>query len=721
MYWKIYGSAGGSLRGTHYIPGTEHVFCVQASAPTGVIRRVRISPLEVVAQGSMGNLKCAPATQVSLDPGSPDIEWLVINGAPALQGRNGTRLYRYPSAPSGGLGRVDPSSLPLLPYAPASATLPEDGQGDSFYAARISASNYAIFRFYKDPESPTTTRIDWITYKLSATPDTVGSGYPDPRDILITEDSRYAYVTGVDPADGKGHVYKVPNAAGPLAVPSFIMTSPAAYALNQGPLADPQQLALYNGKVYVVDATSLFCIEPDGATRQVASGLGGGRGLVIDELHDRAYLTNQAGQIFVVAPLSTTPTLMPLPPALSPLPGPSGFLTWADAARSAFYVPLLAPAHQVLRVDLIDQRRTTLLSAAPADPWSVEVLSPQKLILSSALEIGGMDLSPSSAALLVGIGYVSFDYIVQAAGSPDVGKADTTTAPSYFYQVKRVPFGGDLDVLIDHDAAFRRGARYYRLTLQNLVSCASRAIIEPFADLKWLSSGGLSKLYPVTTSTTGASPAPPAPASAFPVRGPTEVWYTPRRGAIIETSSVDDGLNKLTVEFFDAGGVLMPGAAEAKLVLIDNGICHGDLEIPRIGAPPPASYPTPDCGCLRYASKGDRVEIDFTAWHPRGHGQYTLTTYRGGALLPALTESGPVETIATLHTKSTTTIAGSATLKVGHILGECALASVMIDLDVSARVIDGYRWLSKGSLARRYFTLVPDTTQMSTPWVDPGQ
>ena len=58
-------------------------------------------------------------------------------------------------------------------------------------------------------------------------------------------------------------------------------------------------------------------------------------------------------------------------------------------------------------------------------------------------------------------------------------------------------------------------------------------------------------------------------------------------------------------------------------------------------------------------------------------------------------------------------------MKVGHILGSCNVASVSISLSVPAAIIDGYRWVNLGAYPSQTFTLVPSTTAMSTPWVDP--
>jgi hypothetical protein len=74
-----------------------------------------------------------------------------------------------------------------------------------------------------------------------------------------------------------------------------------------------------------------------------------------------------------------------------------------------------------------------------------------------------------------------------------------------------------------------------------------------------------------------------------------------------------------------------------------------------------------------------------------------------------------------LHTKATTNLGPSPTFKIGHLLGNCNVATIGIELYVPPRVIDGYRWLpTSTAYARQYFTLLPGNTPMSSAWVDPG-
>ena len=110
------------------------------------------------------------------------------------------------------------TSLPALSYS--SAAILEAGQGDNYYAAKLSSANYAVFRVYKDTTDPAKTRFDWKTYKLNSNPDIIGFGYDDPRDILITDDLRVAYISAKDEF-GNDRVLAVQNSSTINQMPSY--------------------------------------------------------------------------------------------------------------------------------------------------------------------------------------------------------------------------------------------------------------------------------------------------------------------------------------------------------------------------------------------------------------------------------------------------------------------------------------------------------------------
>ncbi len=744
MYNRIYGNSNfGGIRGTHYTPGEAHVYYANNNASSGSavgqILRIRVTPLEKISDGSK-LITSSPETQINLDAGPWDIRWTNVavttglpptvlpSGTPKLARVVGTSFYKYPSAPPGGLAGIDPASLPVLGYALTANAVLETGQGDNYYAVKLSSANYSVFRIYKDPANPTKTRFDWITYKLNSNPDIIGFGYDDPRDILIkaSPGGNIAYITAKDEF-GSDRVLAVAD-TGPLApLPSYnVFGMSSSYAIDDSsqPLIDPQQLALYDGKVWVVDAVGLWSIDELTYEQTPEVSIPNGAvGLLIDDA-GMAFISDGQGTLRKVNLTQMPRVITYLPSPISVLSGPSGFLTWTDATKTSFFATVRSPDNKVCIVDLTNPAITLLLdlnTLAPslAEPWSVEVLSPSLLFLACDAELGSISLSIVSNALVLGIGLVPFDYIIQDPVSLNRGKADTTPATGYFYQVNKVPFGGNLNLMINHAKGYAAGLRYYRVKLQHLVTGVSRDIIDPFTDLLWRQVGSGPGFYATPVASTGPSAVVGTPVNAFPIRKPSELWYNPYLSVILPTRLTDNGLNQITFEFFDQSGSLVLAETKSYVVLIDNNPCHASLRLARIGNPPSATYPILDCGCIMYNSKDEHVEFDFTAWQLQGQGVYSLAFYGGSGYLPALAQSGVVDTSAILRTKSLTNLSNSPTFKVGHLTGNCSVVGITVTLSVPPRVIDGYRWLS-GSYASQYFTLVPSTISMSAPWVDPG-
>jgi hypothetical protein len=458
MYSKVNSHPFGGVRGTHHAPGLDHVYYVNNNGNTGLsvgqVLRLRVTPLERVSEGSR-LVTSSPATQINLDAGPWDVQWTTAPATPFLSGSNASApklarsgsvtLYKYSAAPSGGLQGIDPASLPLLAYS-GNAIL-ESGQNDVYYAAKLSSANYSVFRVYKDPVDATKTRFDWISYKLNSNADIVGFGYDDPRDIVLSEDLSVAYVTAKD-ENGLDRLLAVPNTSANHLIPAYNAYGiSSSFAIDthdptQGlELNNVQQIALHGGNVYVVDAQWLWCIDPTGTSPQtpIAALPNGGVGLLIDTT-GIAIITDTLGNILQVDITAASPVATQLPPPTSSLPGPTGFLAWTDDSKTAFFAGVLDPDNKMYVVDRANPAISLMLdlsTLAPplADPWSVEVLSPSRLFIACNNELGTLSLAIASNALVLGIGLVPFDYIIQAPASPDRGRADTTQATGYFYQV----------------------------------------------------------------------------------------------------------------------------------------------------------------------------------------------------------------------------------------------------------------------------------------------
>lgn len=728
-YAKLKSISSG-VRGTHYAPGMSHVYFVKNNNNTGSsvgqLVRIRVTPVEKLSEGDMPIM----ANQsVNFDSGLDDVRW---TGA-QLQRRFNTTIYKFPTPPANGLAGIDPASLMALPYQ--TGDIPENGQGNSYFAAKSASANYTVFRIYQGA-APGTTMIEWLTYKTSTNEEIIGVNYSDPRDVVLSEDLGTAYISGVDEfgVDRVFAVSKIDTQIGPR----YSITGDASdYAIDvpPQPLIATAQLAIDPANaavVYVVDATGLWRIEINGNTTNVVDIPNGGMGLLIDD-NRVAIVADVQGNLFQVDLASLSPTLTPLHPSIGTLGGPSGFLTWADETKTSFFATVLDPINKLRHVNPQTLESNEFLNlqtlAQPLmNPWSIEVLSPSRVFVATEGEVGTLDLTIAGNALVLGIGLVPFDYIIQDPNSHDRGKADTTTATGYFFQVNKVPFGGNLNLMINHLKAHNAGLRYFRVTLKPVGAPAGKVLTESFTDLLWRSVGGTPKFYSTPVLSTGASPPAGIPANAYPIRSPNDLWYNAHLGTIMPARIIENavvtirnGLHEVKVEFFDQSGQLVQGETKTYVVLLDNNLCNAELFPPRMGASPPAEYPVVDCGCITYADKDHKVALDFRAWQLNGAANYTLTLSRGGKALPHLTQTGMTNTSSAVLTKTTTNLPQSPTFKVGHLLGDCNVASIRVDINVLPRAIDGYRWV--GALSGRKqldFSLVPNNVNMSTPWQDPG-
>jgi hypothetical protein len=701
-----------SARGTHYDELSGRFYYATGG---GEVYLLPTSPASVVLQKSesinKGGLKNLNGLGVS------DLSWATTNELRAI---NGARLLLLSGFNS--LDEIAVSALQEANWNASVTALPEDGSNTTgrFYAFRIPQDgdyHYAKVRIYK---SGTQTRIDWVTYNVSPNARRVGAGYEaDMRDIIVSEYETVMYFTASYAGGGGGRVFRTVRVPHPTNDPQF-----ASYAdeIHAEPLNDPQQMALDGGFVYVVDSTSLWRIDIGfGEQVEVVKGLAGGTGLLLNVESGalKAYISTAAGDLFIVD-ISDFDGANPIPlPAKSrDLGGASGFMSWADRERTAIYVAL-RNTRQVLR---IDPQNSSLVPNIEGEtpvseqvPWSVEILGDNKLYVACETEIGEFSRSiAASDNLLLGIGLIPFDYINNSAANPaepaaDDGKADTSSAPGYYFSGHpNLPFGGVLTLQLNHQKAWNSGIRYYSVKLKNLLSGKSRDITSSFVDFQWKETETPPRFKDETTSPSGG---------LYPVREPEHLWYNPYMAAKISTDFSDNGHNVLTVEFFGESKQPVSNGTFHRLICIDNTRCRGALELPRLGTAvtPPAAgdYPSLICGCLAYETKNDLLEIDFKAWQPQGSGTYSLSLSRG---VPGLAQSGSVTSTPELMTKQT--LAPGKPIRVGHIMGDCDVANVVIYLSVPSRVIDGFGWVHLGVNTHKSFTLIKGPLT-HTPWTSP--
>jgi hypothetical protein len=705
-----------NIRATHYSPGSDHLYYMDSAVgslwwlPTNPITLL-VSKTETLTLGKQLNLNTFANT---------DLQWNTLGQS--LVARNFARVLPIPNVTS--LADILPSTLVEANWNSVANNnqVPEDGTSTDgrCYAVRIpygSEFHYAKVRVYRQGMQ---TWAEWVTYSVSPNPYRISTGFSDVRDIVLSEYETALYLTGQSPLDGQYYVLYSPRAANSLSpYPDF---SSQAQPLHGDPLVAPQQMVLDGGFIYVVDNDSLWRINmSSGEQVRVVTGLQGGTGLLLSSagIYLNAYISNSTGHVYVVdlSDFAAGSNPIPLPPSKYTLDtNQAGFMSWADSERSAIYIAL-HDKREVARIDLLTDSISIEGTTNPSSPgpWSIEVISDSRLLVSCETELGEFTRSiREESTLMLGIGLIPFRFITNSEANPtspgpDDGKANTE-AGYYFSAYPNLPFGGELSLMLNHALAWNQGMQFYRVRIQNLASGQTRIINNDFNDYKWHTTPA-ALFVNTATSATG---------NLYPIRNPEELWYNPHLAARVKTSPQDNGHNVLTVEFFDANKQPVANGVFHRLIFIDNSRCNVKLELPRIGTattPPVAGvYPTLNCGCLSYTSKDDLVEQDFVAWQPQGSGSYSLRFSRGGVNLPALAQDGSVTPTSTLRTKQQTS--ASKPIRIGHLLGDCDVANIVVSLNAPSRVIDGFGWVNLGAYTQRSFTVLRGAVGHS-PWTEP--
>ncbi|NJK32442.1 MAG: hypothetical protein HC927_08535 [Deltaproteobacteria bacterium] len=704
-----------NVRGTHYGSDSNSLYFAQ----DGVISRVAGNPTTLIGEGY--GVAFNVYKTVNLDNlGTSDIRRYPSYLQGLQQGlgpASKTQLFELESPQGTTLDAITIEQLLAVDWdavTPGAKLMISELVPERFLAARIPNSmpdgapfHYAKIRLYQEDGD----RIDWVTYLVDAKPTAVSPPYPEVRDIVVSDFESRIYMSWVEGDEGYvGFVER--RVTGPY--PQYDL-----FPIPITMLASPQQIATDGVHLYVVDATSLWRIDLLDQTQvELVTGLSNGVGLLID-LEDsltRAYLLEESGDLRVVELSQFDEQLQQ--PLEAPAPilsvGASvGFMSWANQERTGIYIADRAN-NSIKLVDLATDQISTELELGDASPWSVEMFAPGKFYIACDNQIGvySRNISPIQGVLMLGIGLIPFDYInnsdmANPIGTLD-GMANTSSAPGYYFSsYPNLPFGGTLSLMINHEDAWNNDIRYYRVSILNLQTQVKRDLDASFVDMLWNPEAvGGPRFEPKTTS-----------GPIFPIRHPTELWYNPYLGAKIATSLSDNGQNVLEVVFLDASKQPVPNASFERLLLIDNTKYHTSLQLPRIGTVNEAPSPEPSelsCGCLTYASKDDRVELDFAAWHPAGVGQYTLRVHRGGMSLANLAQTGDVDQAETPHTKSTT--AADNWIRVGHLIGDCDIANISLQISAYSRVIDGFGWVNLSAHSSRSFTLTK-APLTHTPWV----
>lgn len=391
--------------------------------------------------------------------------------------------------------------------------------GDVF-AVITRSGNYAkvqVINYGYDIE------IRWRTYKLHPRYQVLGAGYTHPEDVVVSADCQHAYVT-----ERGGNLLRVDlsNADRSHAtVVSSGMTAPHQIALDED-----------RGHAYVVEYANLGRLLridlTTGAQTTLVSDLENAIGLLMTDDLRFAYVSEQAsggnGRVSRIE-LNTGQREELVTGMTSPF-----FLTWADAGEGAILTTERDPAN---RVSLIDLTRTPVgvshvAIGVPFRPSSVAVAA-NRLLLCSNSVVSELNLTGSvyvaTGPIVLGIGHVPADRIVS-------GYADTTVDPGYFFQVKDVPFGGTLSLMVNHEHAYADGARYYKVLVDGVTQRGS------WNDYRWSTS---TKRFVLRTLN-------PLGSGYFRVRRPHELWYNHWLGYRLRTSGLTNSLHTVTVSLYGA-------------------------------------------------------------------------------------------------------------------------------------------------------------------------
>ncbi len=384
----------------------------------------------------------------------------------------------------------------------------------------------------------------------------LGTGYNAPSDIVLSADGLHAYVT-----ENPGTLLRVP-----LSSPNRASATVVASGMNG---VDQIALDEAHGFAYVIEATASRLQKINlttGAKTVVATAMSGPRGVLLTSDSRFAYVSDDAGNITRFDFVTNTHVIV-----ASGLNAPR-HLTWADAGESTILFPQPNPSGTVLKLDLTASPPAVTAIAGPTSPapYSLAVLSPDKLLVTSATTIGQVVLTDSvfSAAgpILLGIGFVPAD----AAHLPN-GYADTTIDPTYFFQVKDSPFGGTLPLMINWEHARTMGANYYQVFIQ-AAGGPPVQVTQSFGDYLW--SVPLNRFELVTTS----------PASGYyPLRAPGQIWLNFWLGMLLDTSGQPNGLNTISIKLFSAqnaaseiGHATDPGRQAT--LMIDNTVPTASID-----------------------------------------------------------------------------------------------------------------------------------------------
>jgi hypothetical protein len=638
--------------GCDFIPSTNQLAFVEYDGNVSVLNLIR-PPVSVVSQNTL-TLKGTFILdlETGLQGGSPsagDIFW-----------EQQTATLRQ-MTPVGGakivnLGPVDFDSLTsaglqTLTYA----TTPIDGNTDAsnklvngdVFAVLTNVGNFSkvqVLAYGYDMQ------IRYVTYKVGAAYQVLGTGYTNPESIVVQSDGRHAYVS-----ERSGDIVHI----------SLQSAARSAATVVASGLNAPQQITLSDAQnvLYVVEYASpgrLLAIDlTTNSTRTVTGALENAVGVVLSADQRSAFVSEQAasggrvrevnlqtGAIGNVASGFTAPFM----------------LAFLDAARERLAVVERDPVNRIAVIDLSNANTVTRPPVSLAfRPSALAPIAGGDVLVTCDAEIDevALGLSAVLGPLLKGIGFVPFDRITAA------GFANTSVDPTYFYQVTNAPFGGTLPIMLDYVEAWADGASYYSVLVDGV------ARNDSWTDYLWDTTTSAYVLQTITPTTLAGH-------VVYPVRNPAtlELWYNTDLAEQVNTTGYADGTHTLQVLFYNGAGGLV--ASSTPLTLhFENSPCFASLALPNIGG----VYAGTACGVLNYAATSNNVTMTFTASQPHGFATYSFELERGVNALTPPSQGGAVP--------GTVTLAPT----VAQILGPCAagpgLAGFAEYLYVAASAVNG--------------------------------
>ena len=430
----------------------------------------------------------------------------------------------------------------------------------------------------------------WRVDMNDLSPTVLGTGYNGPTDIALSADNAHAYV--IENGNG-GTLLRVSLANADHANATVVSTQiggVSGHILTQIALDEAHNCAYVvqnsgSGAIWRINLT-------DGTKLAVSTNIVGNfgsapGGLLLTKDSTFAYFTTlgTAGKVIRLGLSSGTGEVV-----IGGLTNPS-YLDWANASESAI---LLADAGRVSSINITEAPASLhpILTGLNYNTRSVRRISDDHLLVCISTTVYDVSLSPfsSTGPIILGIGHVPFDRIVG-------GYADTTGDPGIPIQVKDAPFGGTLDLMINHDRSYAapRNARWYKVLVDGVVMKQS------WSDYLW--DPVLDRFVVETTH--------PDSAGYYKVHIPSAVWYEHWLGYRLNTSALTNGLHSITVRLYKNDKTTVAGIAGLR-VMIDNRwptatiskIFHDGSEVP---------------ACAMVASGSEAFTFRITANDPDGH------------------------------------------------------------------------------------------------------